>query len=84
MHRVLAVIYAVPGVGWAVATPAVLLYDRWGLAWLLIAASIAVSVADVRIGRWRWQGTRRGAILALVTAPIRALATVVAWRDLRR
>ena len=28
MHRVLAVIYAVPGVGWAVATVAVLLYHR--------------------------------------------------------
>ena len=28
MHRVLALIYAVPGIGWAVATLAVLLYHR--------------------------------------------------------
>jgi hypothetical protein len=130
MHRVLAVVYAVPGVGWAVATLAVLLYHRergelpmtpfgwrllggpypeigtdrltplgWALAWLLIA----VSAVDVLIGRWLWQGRRRGAILALVMAPVsfalgrlfvlpyllvmvpvRALATIVAWRDLCR
>ena len=97
MHRVLAVVYAVPGVGWAVATLAVLLYHRergelpmtpfgwrllggpypeigtdrltplgWALAWLLIA----VSAVDVLIGRWLWQGRRRGAILALVMAPV--------------
>ena len=28
MHRVLALIYAIPGMGWAVATLAVLLYHR--------------------------------------------------------
>ena len=130
MHRVLAVIYAVPGVGWAVATLAVLLYhqergelpmtpfgwrllggpypelgtDRltplgWALAWLLIA----VSIVDILIGRWLWHGRRRGAMLALVIAPVslalgwlfalpylivmaplRAIAAVAAWRDLRR
>jgi hypothetical protein len=130
MHRVLALIYAVPGIGWAVATLAVLLYHRehgelpmspfgwrllggpyreigtdsltplgWALAWLLIA----VSVVDVLIGRWLWQGESRGAVLALVMAPVsfalgwlfalpyllvmaplRALAAVLAWRDLRR
>jgi hypothetical protein len=129
MTRVLAVIYAVPGIGWAVATLAVLLYHRehgelpmtpfgWrllggphpeigtdrltplgsALAWLLIG----VSIVDVLIGRWLWQGRRRGAVLALVMAPVsfalgrlfdlpyllvmaplRALATIVAWRDLR-
>jgi hypothetical protein len=71
----------------------------WGLAWLLVA----VSGFDVLIGRWLWQGRRRGAILALVLAPVsfalgrlfvlpylilmaplRAFATVVAWRSLRR
>jgi len=69
------------------------------LAWLLIA----VSGVDVLIGRWLWQGRRRGASLALamapvsfalgrvfvlpyllVMAPVRALAAVAAWRDLRR
>ena len=129
MTRVLAVIYAVPGIGWAVGTLAVLLYhheqgelpmtpfgwrllggpypeigtDRltplgWALAWLLIG----VSIGDVLIGRWLWQGRRRGAVLALVMAPVsfalgwlfalpyllvmaplRALATIVVWRDLR-
>ncbi|HEX5148515.1 MAG TPA: hypothetical protein VFW02_05500 [Candidatus Limnocylindrales bacterium] len=129
MRRVLAVTYAVPGVGWAVATLAVLLYHRvrgelpmtpfgwrllggpyaeigterltplgWALAWLLIA----VSGVDVLVGRWLWQGRRRGAVLALamaplsfalgrlfvlpyliVMAPLRAIAMVVAWRDLR-
>ena len=97
MNRVLAVIYAVPGIGWTVATLAVLLYHQqrgelpmtpfgwrllgtpyreigsdqltplgWGLAWLLIA----VSIVDVVIGRWLWQGRRRGAVLALVMAPV--------------
>jgi hypothetical protein len=97
MHRVLAVIYAVPGVGWAVATLAVLVYHGvrgelpmtpfgwrllggpyseigterltplgWALAWLLVA----VSGVDVLIGRWLWQGRRRGAVLALVMAPL--------------
>ena len=97
MTRVLALIYALPGVGWAVATLAVLLYHRkrgelpmtpfgwrllggpypeigtdrltplgWALAWLLIA----VSAVDVLIGRWLWQGRRRGAILALLMAPV--------------
>jgi len=130
MTRVLAVIYAVPGIGWAVATLAVLLYHRehgelpmtpfgwrllggpypeigtdrltplgWALAWLLIG----VSIVDVLIGRWLWQGRRRGAVLALVMAPVsfalgwlfalpylivmaplRAIAVVVARRDLRR
>jgi hypothetical protein len=129
-HRVLALIYAVPGVGWAVATLAVLLYhqerdelpmtpfgwrllggpypaigtDRltplgWALAWLLVA----VSIFDVLSGVWLWQGRRRGAVSALVMAPVsfalgwlfalpylivmapaRAIAAVVAWRDLRR
>ncbi len=130
MTRVLAVIYAVPGIGWAVATLAVLLYHRehgelpmtpfgWrllggpypeigtdrltphglALAWLLIG----VSLVDVLIGRRLWQGRRRGAVLALVMAPVsfalgwlfalpylivmaplRAIAVVVARRDLRR
>lgn len=129
MRRVLGVIYAVPGVGWAVATLAVLGYHRvrgelpmtpfgWrllggpypeigtdrltplgrALAWLLVA----VSGVDVLIGRWLWQGRRRGAVLALVMAPVsfalgrgfvlpyllimaplRASATVVAWRGQR-
>jgi hypothetical protein len=127
-HRVLALIYAVPGIGWAVATLAVLLYqgqrgelpmspfgwrllggpypqvgvDRLtplgvALAWLLIA----VSIVDVAVGRWLWQGRRRGAVLALmmapisfglgwlfalpyliVMAPLRAIAALVAWREL--
>jgi hypothetical protein len=97
MQRILAVIYAVPGVGWAVSTLAVLLYQQergelpmtpfgWrllggpypeigtdrltplglALAWLLIA----VSIVDVVIGRWLWQGRQRGAALALVLAPL--------------
>ena len=127
--RVLAVSYAVPGIGWAVATLAVLLYhqDRgelpmtpfgWrllggtypeigtdrltplglALAWLLVG----VSIVDVFIGRWLWHGRRRGAALALVMAPLsfalgwlfalpylivmaplRAIATVITWRDRR-
>jgi hypothetical protein len=127
---VLALIYAVPGVGWVIGTLAVLLYHRergelpmspfgwrhlggpypqigterltplgWTLAWLLIA----VSIGDVLIGRWLSQGRRRGAVLALVMAPVsfalgwllalpylivmaplRAIAVVVARRDLRR
>lgn len=130
MHRVLGLIYAVPGVGWVIATLAVLLYHRerdelpmspfgwrllggpypeigtdrltplgWALAWLLIA----VSIVDVLIGRWLRQGRPRGAALALVMAPLslalgwlfalpylivmaplRAIAAVVVWRDLRR
>jgi hypothetical protein len=130
MTRVLAVIYAVPGIGWAVGTLAVLLYHKergqlpmtpfgwrllggpyseigterltplgWALAWLLIA----VSIVDVLIGRWLWQGRRRGAVLALVMAavsfalgrlfvlpyllvmaPLRVVATIIAWRGLRR
>jgi hypothetical protein len=97
LNRVLAVIYAVPGVGWVVATIAVLRYlDRRGelpmtpfgfrllggpyasigierltplgrgLAYLLVG----VSGLDVLVGRWLWQGRRRGAALALVLAPI--------------
>ena len=97
MHRVVAVIYAVPGVGWVVATLAVLVYlDRRGelpmtpfgfrllggpypaigterltplgrgLAYLLLG----VSGLDVLVGRWLWQGRRRGAVLALVLAPV--------------
>lgn len=38
----------------------------WSLAWLLIA----VSGVDVIIGRWLWQGRRRGAVLALAMAPV--------------
>ena len=129
MHRVLAVIYAVPGVGFVVSTLAVLLYLRergelpmtpfgWRLlggpypeigtdrltplGWALAGVLIAVSGVDVLIGRWLWQGRRRGAILALVMAPVsfalgwlfvlpyllvmaplRALVTVVGWRNLR-
>ena len=97
MQRVLGVIYAVPGVGWVVATGAVLLYHQqrgelpmtpfgfrllgstspeiginvltplgWALAWVLIA----VSIVDVVIGRWLWQGRPRGRALALVMAPV--------------
>jgi hypothetical protein len=130
MHRVVAVIYAVPGVGWVVATLAVLVYlDRRGelpmtpfgfrllggpypaigterltplgrgLAYLLLG----VSGLDVLVGRWLWQGRRRGAVLALVLAPVsfalgrlfalpyllvmapvRALLTLLSWRQLER
>ena len=97
MRRLLAVIYAVPGVGWVVATLAVLLYHQqrgelpmtpfgfrllgstfpdigisiltplgWALAWVLIA----VSIVDVLIGRWFWQGRPRAVVLALVLAPV--------------
>jgi len=38
----------------------------WALAWLLIG----VSGLDVVVGRWLWQGRRRGAVLALVLAPV--------------
>ena len=97
MHRVLAVVYAVPGIGWTVATLAVLLYQQqrgelpmspfgwrhlggpypeigttsltplgWALAWVLVG----VSIVDILIGRWLWQGRRRGAVVALVMAPL--------------
>jgi hypothetical protein len=103
MQRVLAVVYAVPGIGWVVATLAVLLYHQqrgelpttpfgfrllgstypeigisiltplgWALAWILIA----VSIVDVVIGRWLWQGKPRGAALALVLAPV---SFVLGW-----
>jgi hypothetical protein len=96
-HRVLGLIYAVPGIGWTVATLAILFYQRergelpmspfgWrhlgspyaeigtdrltslglALAWLLIA----VSIVDVLIGWWLWQGRSRGALLGLVMAPV--------------
>ena len=129
-HRVLALIYSVPGIGWTLATLAVLLYHQergelpmtpfgWRLlggpypeigtdrltplGWALASLLIAVSIVDVLIGRWLWQGRPRGAVLALVMAPLsfalgwlfalpylivmaplRAIAAVVAWRDLRR
>jgi hypothetical protein len=38
----------------------------WALAWLLVA----VSALDVLVGRWLWQGDRRGAVLALALAPV--------------
>jgi len=97
MQRILAVIYAVPGVGWVVSTLGVLLYHQqrgelpmtpfgfrllgstfpeigismltplgWALAWVLIA----VSIVDIVIGRWLWQGKPRGAALALAMAPV--------------
>jgi len=31
---------------------------------------IGVSIIDVLIGRWLWQGRPRGAVLALVMAPV--------------
>jgi hypothetical protein len=130
LHRAVAVIYAVPGLGWVVATIAVLFYlDRrgelpmtpfgfrllggpypsigterltplgGGLAFLLVG----VSGLDVLVGRWLWQGRRRGAVLALilapvsfalgqlfalpyllVMAPVRAVLTLLAWRQLHR
>ena len=97
LFRVLALLYAVPGVGWAVATLAVLLYDRdhgelpmtpfgWRLlggpypeigtdrltplGWALAGLLVAVSIVDVMIGRWLWLGRPRGAVLALVMAPV--------------
>ena len=94
MHRVLAVIYAVPGIGWTVSTLAVLAYQQqqgvlpmvFGLrmlggpyseittdrltplGWVLAGILVAVSIVDVVIGRWLWQGKPRGATLALVLA----------------
>lgn len=129
MHRVIGVIYAVPGVGFVLSTLAILMYlarrdelpmtpfgwrllggpypqigtERltslgWALAWLLIA----VSGLDVLVGRWLLQGRRRGAVLALslaplsfalgwlfvvpyliVMAPLRAIFTLLSWRELR-
>jgi hypothetical protein len=38
----------------------------WALAWLLVA----VSALDTLVGRWLWQGHRRGAALALALAPV--------------
>ena len=38
----------------------------WALAWLLVA----VSALDALVGRWLWQGHRRGAVLALALAPV--------------
>ena len=97
MHRAVAVIYAVPGVGWAVATIAVLFYlDRRGelpmtpfgfrllggpypsigaerltpLGRGLAYLPVGVSGLDVLVGRLLWQGRRRGAVLALVLAPV--------------
>lgn len=97
MHRVIALVYGVPGVGWVVATLAVLLYHQqrgelpmtpfgfrllgstypdigisiltplgWALAWVLIG----VSIVDVIIGRWFWQGKPRAAAMALAIAPV--------------
>src|SRR5258708_1351371 len=97
VRRATAIIYAVPGVGWAVSTLLVLRYlvrrgelpmtpfgfrllggpyprigtERltplgWALAWLLVA----VSALDTLVGRWLWQGHRRGAVLALALAPV--------------
>ncbi|HEY8870656.1 MAG TPA: hypothetical protein VIM30_14880 [Candidatus Limnocylindrales bacterium] len=97
MRRITAVIYAVPGVGWAASLLAVLLYHArrgelpmtpfgfrllggpypqigterltplgWALAWLLVG----LSGVDVLVGRWLWQGRRRGAVVALALAPL--------------
>ncbi|MEO8425358.1 MAG: hypothetical protein ABI595_15790 [Actinomycetota bacterium] len=106
MPRVLAVIYAVPGVGFVVSTLAVLLYLRergelpmtpfgWRLlggpypeigtdrltplGWALAGLLIAVSGVDVLIGRWLWQGRRRGAILAVVMAPVSFALGWLGW-----
>ena len=40
------------------------------LGWALASLLIAVSIVDVLIGRWLWQGRRRGPVLALVMAPL--------------
>ena len=97
MRRVLALIYAVPGIGWTIGILAVLLHHQehgelpmspfgWRhmaspypeiatssltpLGWALASVLIAVSIADVLIGRWLWQGRARGAVLALALAPV--------------
>jgi hypothetical protein len=68
-----------------------------------VSLLIAVSIVDILVGVWLWQGRRRGAVLALVMAPVsfalgwlfalpylivmaplRAIAVVVARRDVRR
>ena len=102
MNRVLAVIYAVPGIGWTVSTLAVLVYqlqngalpmvfglrmlggpfpeittDRLTpLGWVLAGVLIVVSIVDVAIGRWLWQGKPRGVTLALALAPV---SFVLGW-----
>ncbi len=71
------------------------------LGWALACLLIGVSSLDVLIGRWLWQGRRRGAVLALalapvsfalgwlfalpyllVMAPLRAILTLLSWREL--
>ena len=100
VNRIVGLMYAVPGVGWAVSTLAVLLYLRrrgelpmtpfgWRLlggpypaigtdrltplGWVFASTLVLVSGLDVVIGRWLWEGRRRGALLALVLAPVSLL-----------
>ena len=40
------------------------------LGWSLALLLIVLSALDVVIGRWLWQGRRRGAVLALAMAPL--------------